>query len=321
MGIHSFLLRIVCMCIPGVILSGCLNDSAKVYGPAMAIIPASHINQSIQDAYSFQNEDAFVKLKGELEEISGITPFDSTHLAAIQDEKGKIYILEMETGKIVEEDRFDDDGDYEDVVLIDGIFYVLRSDGDVFETSGWPAKRDDTIKYETLLESKHDTEGLAYDAANNRLLIACKEFPGKDLKGKKAIYAFDLDTKEVDPTPAYLIDLSLIATAQPDNPVNRFVRRLTSPVTDMSGFKPSAIGIHPITQHIFVLSSVRKLLLAMDQQGTVEAIWELPEDNFHQPEGIAFLPTGDLFISNEGRGGKANILRFNYNAKEDTTHD
>ena len=52
----------------------------------------------------------------------------------------------------------------------------------------------------------------------------------------------------------------------------------------------------------------------MNQEGTLEAIWQLPEDLFPQPEGIAFLPDGDLFISNEGRGGKANILRFNYNA-------
>ena len=142
--------------------------------------------------------------------------------------KGKIYIVDMATGKITDEDRFDDDGDYEDVVLIDSTFYVLRSDGDVFEATGWPMKRKDTIKHETILESKHDTEGLVYDAANNRLLIACKEFAGKGLKNKKAIYAFDLATKTVDPEPAYLIDIRAVLENQPDHPLNRLIRRFVS---------------------------------------------------------------------------------------------
>ena len=53
---------------------------------------------------------------------------------------------------------------------------------------------------------EYDTEGLAYDAANHRLLIACKEFPGKDLKGYKAIYAFDLKQKRLLPEPTFKID-------------------------------------------------------------------------------------------------------------------
>ena len=312
MNKYPLLLRIAYSLIFGLLVSSCFNDSGENYGSILPVQPTTAFSLDIQNAYSFQLADARVKLKGELEEISGITLFDETHLAAIQDEKGKIYVIEMDSGKIVDEDRFDDDGDYEDIVLIEDTFYILRSDGDVFEAKGWPTKRKDTIKHETILESKHDTEGLAYDAANNRLLIACKEYAGDGIDGKKAIYAFDLATNKVDPNPAFLIDLHSIAEKQPDHPLNRFIRRFTAPVADLSGFKPSAIGIHPKTQHIFVLSSVRKLLIAMNGEGTIEAIWQLPEDLFPQPEGIAFLPDGDLFISNEGRGGKANVLRFNY---------
>ena len=318
---YSRLLQILCVSMPGILFPFCLNESQQNYDSSIRAQVVSDFPQSIQDAYSFQKPDAFVKLKGELEEISGITLFDEKHFAAIQDEKGKIYVVNIESGKITDEDRFDDDGDYEDIVLIDSTFFVLRSDGDVFEATGWPTRRKDTIKHETILESKHDTEGLAYDSVNNRLLIACKEYAGKGLKDKKAIYAFDLATREVSAEPAYIIDLQYIAANQPDHALNRVIRRFAAPFTDMSGFKPSALGIHPITQHIFVLSSVRKLLIAMTQEGTIEAIWELPEKEFNQPEGIAFLPNGDLFISNEGRGGKANILRFNYNTKENGAHD
>lgn len=286
-----------------------MNDSPRPEGPTDQM----PLRQSfIQDAYTFDRPNSHLKLSNELKEISGITIFDDDHLAAIDDEKGKIYLIAMSDGSIVEEDRFEDDGDYEDLVRIGDTFYILRSDGDVYEATGWPMKKSDTIKHETILEAKHDTEGLAFDAQNNRLLIACKEYAGKGLKGKRAIYAFDLAEKEVDPNPVYLIDLQLIDKAVPDHPLNKAMRRLAAPLADIEGFKPSAIAIHPITGHLFVLSSVRKLLVALTPAGVIDAVWELPDDLSVQPEGLAFLSNGDLFISNEGNGQKANVLRYNY---------
>ena len=301
--------RLALICLLGCALPDSMNDSHSLNGSVRS--PNTTL-YDLQSAYSFEKPDVMFTLSNELKEISGITLFDDGHLAAVEDERGKIYRISIETGEIVEDDRFEDDGDYEDLVRIDDTFYILRSDGDIFEAAGWPVKKKDTIKYETILESRHDTEGLAYDAANNRLLIACKEYAGKNLKQKRAIYAFDLETKEVDPSPAFLIDLRLLDQQKPDHPLNSALRRLVSPLADIEGFKPSAIAIHPITGHLFILSSVRKLLVAMNQEGDIEAIWELPEKTSVQPEGLAFLPNGDLFISNEGNGQKANVLRFNY---------
>ena len=44
---------------------------------------------------------------------------------------------------------------------------------------------------------------------------------------------------------------------------------------------------------------------------------ELDEKLFRQPEGICFSPEGDMYISNEGQGGKGYILKFNIHATED----
>lgn len=310
MAYYTTFFRIGLFCLIGCAMPESMNDSQGLNGPAQSPPPE---NTYIQEAYSFENPDELFELSNDLREISGITIFDDDHLAAIEDERGKIYRLSMSTGEIIEDDRFEDDGDYEDIVRIGNTFYVLRSDGDIFEAPGWPVKKKDTIKHETILETRHDTEGLAYDALNNRLLIACKEYAGKDLKGKRAIYAFDLDTKEVDPEPVFLIDLRQIEQKKPDHPLNSAVRRLVSPISNLDGFKPSAIAIHPITGHLFILSSVRKLLVALSPNGDLEAVWELPEKTSVQPEGLTFLPNGDLFISNEGNGQKANLLRFNYN--------
>ena len=48
----------------------------------------------------------------------------------------------------------------------------------------------------------------------------------------------------------------------------------------------------------------------MNLKGVIINIVELDKRIFNQPEGICFSENGDMFISNEGKNGKANILRF-----------
>jgi hypothetical protein len=77
-------------------------------------------------------------------------------------------------------------------------------------------------------------------------------------------------------------------------------------------FRPSAIGIHPITNRLFVLSGMEKLLFVFDMNGEIEYIEKLDPELFVQPEGITFLKNGDMLISNDMRKKKPSILRFNY---------
>jgi uncharacterized protein YjiK len=75
-------------------------------------------------------------------------------------------------------------------------------------------------------------------------------------------------------------------------------------------FKPSGLAVHPETGHIFVIATVGKLLVILDARGSIIDMIPLDPDIFLQPEGIAFSPSGDLYISSEGRGGKGYILKF-----------
>jgi uncharacterized protein YjiK len=61
-----------------------------------------------------------------------------------------------------------------------------------------------------------------------------------------------------------------------------------------------------------VLASVGKLLIILDKNGDIQDVHTLNPAEFKQPEGICFLPDGSLYISNEGKGGSATLLRFNY---------
>jgi hypothetical protein len=60
---------------------------------------------------------------------------------------------------------------------------------------------------------------------------------------------------------------------------------------------------------------VTKAVVVLAASGALLAVHLLPEALFKQPEGIAFLADGDLFISNEGGGGQGTLLRFTYRAE------
>lgn len=137
----------------------------------------------------------------------------------------------------------------------------------------------ETTELKTGIPKGEDVEGLFADPANNRLLLAGKH------KGK--IYAYE-------PATGTLKELWKI---------------------DEKKFAPSALAIHPFTNEIYVISSVNKQLLVLSEDGKIKASYELTSKEFKQPEGMAFAANGDLYISNEGRGGDGNILLFRYQKK------
>jgi uncharacterized protein YjiK len=83
-------------------------------------------------------------------------------------------------------------------------------------------------------------------------------------------------------------------------------------------FHPSGISMHPQTRELYIIASNGKLLVVVDADGNTVAVKSLSSKIFNQPEGICFAPDGTLYISNEGKGSKGNILRFQY--KKDDEH-
>lgn len=235
--------------------------------------------------YALTAPSAVVELSDELRELSGLTVLDDGTLGAVQDEAGTLYRLDPATGAVVARESFRSRGDFEGVEQTPGAVWALESNGDLYRLAGGEAR-----KIETDLASRNDTEGLGYDAANDRLLIACKDNPGRGLGDVRAIYAFDLATETLSAAPVFTLDRTRLDGDDP--------------------FKPSAIAVHPTTGEIYVLSSVRKALAVLAPDGTIRAALQLPADLYAQPEGIAFLPDGTLFISNEGPAGPATLLRF-----------
>lgn len=278
-------------------VAGCERPRAA---PAPALPPA---------VYDLERPDAVFKLPRSLTEISGLTVLDARHLGAIEDETGQLYILDVETGEVVRKTRFGKDADYEDLELTPDGLFILQSNGTLHHIDDWRADKLDATPIKTGLSARHDTEGLAYDATHNRLLIACKEFAGPGLKNKRAIYAYNLATGALSPEPVYVIDLEAVAHLE-THPLNRTIRSALGPLLDVSAFKPAALAIHPGNRQMYLISSVLKIVVVLTPDGDLLAAVPIPKNLFRQPEGMTFTSNGDLFIANEGGEGRATLLRF-----------
>ena len=269
--------------------------------------------------YDLENHDARYKLPEYLEEISGLSYYGKGKIACVQDEKAHIYILNLEQEKIIKRYKFGDDADYEDIAVVGKTAYILRNNGHIYRVKDFKKKDRKVKKYKTPLKEKNDTEGIAYDPVLNALLIACKGSPSIEkenkYKGFKAIYKFDLETEELVDKPNFLVDLERLDSYIDQNAFKRLsvqVAKRLRLIESETSFQPSGIAIHPVSGEIYIISSVGKLLIILNNKGKVMVVQELDPKIFRQPEGICFSPTGDLFISNEGQGGKGYILKFRF---------
>jgi len=259
------------------------------------------------------------KLPKYLEEISGLSYYGKGKIACVQDEKAFIYMLNLEKEKIVDKYDFGSDADYEDIAVVGKTAYILRNNGHIYRIKNFNKKDRKVKKYNTELKEKNDTEGIAFDPTSNALLIACKGSPSIEkeqlYEGYKAIYKFDLEEEELIKTPHFLIDLERLDSYMDHNVFSRLsikVAKKLRLIESETSFKPSGIAIHPLEGNIYIISSVGKLLIILNRSGKVQDVKELDPKIFRQPEGICFSPAGDMYISNEGQGGKGYILKFKF---------
>lgn len=234
------------------------------------------------------------KLPEILDEISGIAVIDEDRIAAVQDENGIIFIYNLRSSEIEEQIEFGDDGDYEGIALSGTTAYVLRSDGNIFEVQNYLNDERKTIEHNTGIPGKHNFEGLCYDEANNRLLLAAKEAAKID---DKPVFAYDPASKKLQEVPVFQINS--------DDPLFKGMKKKKQEKVIL----PSEINIHPNTGNIYLLDAVNPKILILDRNGKSQTMHQLNQKQFKQAEGLTFGKAGELFISNEGKGGKANILQ------------
>ena len=273
------------------------------------------INNEKITGYNLINPDKTYILPDTLREISGVTVIDSTTVACIQDENGLLFIYDISKKIIRKQYTFNIDGDYEGITRIRNTIYILRSDGMLFEISDYMEKDLIVRSYQTGIPASNN-EGLCYDADNNTLLIACKGNIGKGphYKDKRVIYSFDIPSKKLSEEPTFDFNLSAIKSFAKANdlsfPEKRKKKgRLIEPLIK---FRPSAIGIHPITKKLYLLSATDHCLFIFNRHAEIEHIEQLNPILFNKAEGITFFQNGNMIITNEAQDKKATLLQFNY---------
>ena len=276
-------------------------------------------DQPYQMTYDFEKPTKVFELPAKLKEISGMTPFGENRIACIQDEKGSVLLIGTKKWDLKESVEFGKDGDYEGIAAVGDTLYVLRSSGAIIEINHFDTDSQTATMHDLILTKRNNTEGLTYDKKNNRLLIACKDNAGADDKSYlpekfKAVYAFDLATKTMDPKPVLLLNTDSMLTYVKRYNIHR-KGEMSDDVETHAGeykFAPSDLAVHPTTGDYYIISSVGRLLVVLSPAGTIRYIAELNPEIFKQPEGITFID-GDMYVSNEGRNGKAHLLIFKHN--------
>ncbi|MCE3280103.1 MAG: hypothetical protein K0S44_2294 [Bacteroidetes bacterium] len=250
-----------------------------------------------------------------LMEISGITLLDANTFACVQDENGVIFIYDIIKNEIKDQYRFNIDGDYEGITRVENALYVLRSDGMLFEISDYRSKSFKLNSYVTGIPAQNN-EGLCYDAVNKKLLIACKSpiAKGPASRENRAIYAFDLKTKKLDKVPVFNFNVSAIKDFAIKNKVPLEMKekkkgQINEPILR---FRTSAIGIHPVSKKLYLLSAADHMIFIFDMKGNIEYAEKLNVEMFNKAEGITFRDNGDMFITNEGQTRKPTVLIFPY---------
>ncbi|MFH1196259.1 MAG: SdiA-regulated domain-containing protein [bacterium] len=252
---------------------------------------------NILSKYNFSSSSRQIVLPKKLKEISGLDVNINGNLFGHTDEDGTIYQIDPVSGKILKSFEIGKKKikeDFEDITIVGDDFYLVTSGGDIYKFKEGKDKEEVNFTvFRTPLKDKYDVEGICFDHATNSLLLACKDYAGKDYKGNRAVYSFSLKDKKLADKPRFLL------------PIKRFEKE-----SQTDRFQPSAITNHTASGNFLILSGKGLLLVEISKDGKILGEVDLKSKYHKQPEGIAFMPDKSIVISDEGLNGNATLTFY-----------
>jgi WD40 repeat protein len=242
--------------------------------------------------FNIQSPDKRYEMLGNLRQLSGVAAVNDTVIACIGDDRGVVYFYNLSSNNIENKIKFAPKGDFEDISIIADTIYVLDSKGVIWLIKDF--RREPVISSAILkIDQPFELEGLCH--RKDTLFIAAKYYHNKK-------------RNEVGLLPVWRLKLSGLQ-------IDRVLFDLPDMMQTSEGqavpFHTSALLFDEIDKQWIFLSTHTKWLVRCSYNGTVISASVLSGQEFLQPEGICFTPSGNLLISNEGRDGKATILLFN----------
>lgn len=287
-----------------------------IFKDQLRIIALFCLMVSCEEQYKYSNIDynslsqaeAVIDLPDELEEISGLEAMENNKLFAINDEKGIIYTINTDNGKIENRINFKERADFEGLAYDGTYVYAITSKGVLYKIN--PKHPTNFEKFRWNIEGK-EIESLAF--YKGKLYTMTKE---KNHSTEMTVFAIDpANIAHSMPEPAIRIQLQNIKdflARDEDKSIFKKLTELISGDNIYNFIRPSAIAFSKKKDNLLILSHHNRFLVEIGMDGKVQNILSLSYKEFHQPEGIAIDHEGSLYISNESRGHLPNILKFNY---------
>ncbi len=255
---------------------------------------------------------AIIELPTELREISGLTAMDSNTVACLQDEAATIYLVALREGRILEHHPFGPPSDLEGITRVGDELFALRSDGLIYRIDTRNSRYTATDSFRMDLPFRN-FEGLGHDLHTGLVLVAPKDVPkgSTDMRDQRKVYAFNPKTLAFLPEPVLRFSvkdmLRQALKAGVQVPMRNTAHGGMEPIIK---FRMSSITVQPATGRYFILSAVDQSLLVLNRDSSFNAFYVLDKMLLPKPEGITFMPDGDMLIATEGKHGAPRIVRY-----------
>jgi len=241
------------------------------------------------------------KLPKKLQEISGLAVASGGRLLAHDDERGIVYELNVDEGKISKRfflGREVVSADFEGIAVAEGAIYMVTSGGTLYEMrEGVDEEYVDYRTRDSGIGDRCEVEGLEFDPSERVLLLACKTARGRELKNSVVIFRWSLVDGQLA-TPPYI----------------RVAEKKIRKYLPTKGFHPSGIARHPESGNYFILSGRDHAVLEITPGGSPVGATQLKSGRHEQAEGIAIgvgvVSDFDVVISDEGDDGRARLARY-----------
>lgn len=262
--------------------------------------------------YDMRRPTQVFELPGLLTEVSALTDVDESTIACVHDEAASVYFLSTTDGRITDSVAFAGPADMEGLTRVGTEFFALRSDGLIFHlgdrASGLALR--DTFRLDI---PNKNIEGLGYDDRTGLVLVSPKDFIKGSKEGRDERVIHALDPKAPGHATSMVLRLSiedLVEQARSKGIATPQRRKDNGEEVSALKLRYSSVAVHPTTDHFYLLSAADRTLLVVDRKGVLIDLIQLDEMLLPKPEGITFMPNGDMWLSSEGKGRTPVLVRY-----------
>lgn len=209
------------------------------------------------DGYSLDVPSKKIVLPSYLNEISGLAVLNDSTVLCMNDERGNVYALNINTEKLSLYFEANEKEDFEGIAIVNDTIVLLESDGDLYIQSKNSYKK---IKYPFKKGSEFES---LFNHNNKQLLFAVKKSKKKDERAFIKVFQYELVKSK------FLKDTFL---------------KWELP-KDLKGFSPSALCFYE--NDFFILSGQSQQILKLNKTTFEFEVTDLPIELLPQAEGIA----------------------------------